>query len=117
MLLVGVEYKVIFFSESLGEIAMGYVSGHYNKVTAIGIAIALAAAMKKAEENETMVSLGICFQRARYMIKQVLEGAGVADGLWITAINLPDAVTVASRDELINMLAGIVKGRDFLLLS
>lgn len=110
------EYKLIFclfFSESLGEIAMGYASGHYDKVTAIGIAVARAAAMKNAEGNGSMVALGICFQRARYMIKQVLEDAGAADGLWIAAINSPDAVTVAGRSELIDKLAGIVKARGF----
>jgi acyl transferase domain-containing protein len=117
ILFVDLKYEVIFSffcsPESVGEIAMGYASGHYNKVSAIGIAVARGAAMKKAEGNGTMVALGICFQRARYMIKQVLEVAGAADGLWIAAINSPDAVTVAGREDLIDMLTGIVKGRGF----
>ena len=92
---------------------MGYASGLYNKEAAIGITIARAAAMKKAEGNGCMVALGICFQRARYMIKQVLKSADRADGLWIAAINSPDAVTVAGREELADILTSFIKDRGF----
>ena len=92
---------------------MGYASGLYDKEAAIGITIARAAAMKKAEGNGSMVALGICFQRARYMIKQVLKSADRADGLWIAAINSPNAVTVAGREELVDILTSFIKDRGF----
>lgn len=92
---------------------MGYASGLYDKEATIGIAIARAAAMKKAEGNGGMVALGICFQRARYIIKQVLKTADRTDGLWIAAINSPDAVTVAGREELVDILTRLIKDRGF----
>jgi acyl transferase domain-containing protein len=92
---------------------MGYASGLYDKEATIGITIARAAAMKKAEGNGSMVALGICFQRARYMIKQVLKSADRADGLWISAINSPNAVTVAGREELVDILTSFIKDRGF----
>ena len=92
---------------------MGYASGLYDKETTIGITIARAAAMKKAEGNGRMVALGICFQRARYLIKQVLKHSDRADGLWIAAINSPDAVTVAGREELVDILISFVKDRGY----
>ena len=92
---------------------MGYASGLYDKETTIGITIARAAAMKKAEGNGGMVALGICFQKARYMIKQVLESAGRDEGLWVAAVNSPDSVTVAGRKELVDNLTGVIKDRGF----
>lgn len=88
---------------------MGYASGHYDKITAIGIAVARAMAMKMADGNGSMVALGICLQRARDMINEVLRGASAADGLWIAAINSPDSVTVAGQEELIDVIVGIAK--------
>jgi acyl transferase domain-containing protein len=92
---------------------MGYASGLYDKEATIGITIARAAAIKKAEGNGSMVALGICFQRARYMIKQVLKSADRADGLWIAAINSPNAVTVAGREDLVDILTSFIKDRGF----
>ncbi|KAI6098831.1 putative nonribosomal peptide synthetase [Pisolithus croceorrhizus] len=76
---------------SIGEIAMGYASGHYDREMAVGIATARAAAMIKAEGNGAMVALG------------------VSSGLWIAGINSPQAVTVAGRHELVDALEAYAK--------
>lgn len=83
---------------------MGYASGHYDRETAIGIALARATAMTKAEGNGCMVALGVGVQKAKSMIKKVLSKAKVSDGLWVAGINSPSAVTVAGKEELIDAM-------------
>jgi len=89
---------------SIGEIAMGYASGHYDRETAVGIAVGRAAAMTQAEGNGGMVALGVGVQKAKLMIKKVFARAGVDSGLWIAGINSPKAVTIAGQHELVNLM-------------
>ena len=90
---------------------MGYSSGHYNKKTAIGIAAARSTAMARVSGNGSMVALGACFHRARYMIKNILADAHTASGLWIAAINSPDHVTVAGDSNLVDMLVLLAQSK------
>ena len=91
---------------------MGYASGNYGRETAIGIAIARAEAMKRAEGNGSMAALGVSLQKAKSMIKEVLRDAKEADGLWVSAINSPQAVTVAGKKELVDELVTLAEGLD-----
>ena len=83
---------------------MGYASGHYDREMAVGIAVARAAAMTRAEGNGAMVALGVGVQKAKTMIRKVLSRAKATSGLWIAGINSPQAVTVAGTHELIDAL-------------
>ncbi|KIJ05443.1 hypothetical protein PAXINDRAFT_103786, partial [Paxillus involutus ATCC 200175] len=105
---LGVEYDLVV-GHSLGEIAMGYASGHYSREMAVGVAVARAAAMAHAEGNGAMVALGVGVQKAKTMIRKVLRQEGVVTGLWIAGINSPEAVTVAGTDELIDALVRLAK--------
>ena len=91
-------------TNSIGEIAMGYASGHYSKKTAVGIAAARATAMTQVNGNGSMAALGACFHRTKYMIKQILADAHAEDGLWIAAINCLKDVTVAGDTKLVDKL-------------
>ncbi|KAG9317960.1 hypothetical protein JVU11DRAFT_12 [Chiua virens] len=79
---LGITYDFVV-GHSIGEIAMGYASGHYDRETAVGIAVARAAAMTRAEGNGTMVALGVSVQKAKKMIRKVLSQAKTSSGLWI----------------------------------
>lgn len=94
---------------SIGEIAMGYASGHYDREMTIGIAAARAAAMITAEGNGAMVALGVGVQKAKTLIRKVLSEAKVSEGLWIAGINSPQAVTVAGKHELVDALMNLAK--------
>lgn len=83
---------------------MGYASGHYDREMAIGIAVARAAAMNRAEGNGAMVALGVGVQTAKAMIRKVLSRAKATSGLWIAGINSPQAVTIAGTHELIDAI-------------
>ncbi|KAH7905697.1 thiolase-like protein, partial [Hygrophoropsis aurantiaca] len=100
---LGIQYDVVV-GHSIGEIAMGYASGHYDREMAIGIAVARAAAMTQAEGNGAMVALGVGVQKAKTMIRKVLSKAKVTSGLWIAGLNSPSAVTVAGTHELIDAM-------------
>jgi len=67
--------------------------------------------MAQASGNGSMVALGACFHRAKYMIKQILADAQANDGLWIAAINSPKDVTVAGDNKLIDMLFSLAQER------
>jgi acyl transferase domain-containing protein len=86
---------------------MGYASGHYDRETAVGIAISRATAMTQAEGNGGMVALGVGVQKAKLMIKKVFARAGVENGLWIAGINSPKAVTIAGEHELIDLMVEV----------
>ena len=88
---------------------MGYASGHYDRETAVGIAVARAAAMTRAEGNGAMVALGAGVQKAKTMIRKVFSRTKAASGLWIAGINSPQAVTVAGRHELIDALIELAR--------
>ncbi|KAI6142295.1 putative nonribosomal peptide synthetase [Pisolithus thermaeus] len=105
---LGIKYDFVV-GHSIGEIAMGYASGHYDREMAVGIATARAAAMIKAEGNGAMVALGVGVQKAKTMIRKVLSDAKVSSGLWIAGINSPQAVTVAGRHELVDALEAYAK--------
>ena len=100
---LGIKYDYVV-GHSIGEIAMGYASGHYDRETAVGIAVGRAAAMTQAEGNGGMVALGVGVQKAKLMIKKVFARAGVDSGLWIAGINSPKAVTIAGQHELIDLM-------------
>ncbi|KAH7927995.1 putative nonribosomal peptide synthetase [Leucogyrophana mollusca] len=100
---LGIGYDMVV-GHSLGEIAMGYASGHYDREVAIGIAVARAAAMTQAEGNGAMVALGVGVQKAKIMIRTVLSQAKTTSGLWIAGINSPSAVTVAGTHELVDAI-------------
>ncbi|KIJ60828.1 polyketide synthetase [Hydnomerulius pinastri MD-312] len=105
---LGLQYDFVV-GHSLGEIAMGYASGHYSREMAVGIAVARATAMLRAEGNGAMVALGVGVQKAKAMIKKVLRQASATTGLWIAGINSPEAVTVAGKHELVDALVGLAK--------
>ncbi|EGN96479.1 hypothetical protein SERLA73DRAFT_59775, partial [Serpula lacrymans var. lacrymans S7.3] len=100
---LGIQYQFVV-GHSIGEIAMGYASGHYDREMAVGIAVARSAAMTKAEGNGAMVALGVGVQKAKAMMRKVLSKAKAASGLWIAGINSPQAVTVAGTHELIDAM-------------
>ncbi|KIJ63457.1 polyketide synthetase [Hydnomerulius pinastri MD-312] len=100
---LGVQYDFVV-GHSIGEIAMGYASGHYDRDMAVGIAVARAAAMTRAEGNGAMVALGVGVQKAKMMIRKVLSKEKATSGLWIAGINSPQAVTVAGSHELIDAM-------------
>ncbi|KAI9458237.1 putative nonribosomal peptide synthetase, partial [Boletus coccyginus] len=100
---LGIKYDLVV-GHSIGEIAMGYASGHYDREMAIGIAVARTAAMTRAEGNGAMVALGVSVQKAKTMIREVLSRAKATSGLWIAGINSPQAVTVAGTHELIDAI-------------
>ena len=103
---IGIKYDYVI-GHSIGEIAMGYASGHYDRETAVGIAVGRAAAMARAEGNGGMVALGVGVQKAKLMIKKVFSRAGVDSGLWIAGINSPKAVTIAGQHELIDLMVEV----------
>ena len=103
---LGIKYDCVI-GHSIGEIAMGYASGHYDRETAVGIAVGRAAAMTQAEGNGGMVALGVGVQKAKLMIKKVFARAGVDSGLWIAGINSPKAVTIAGKHELIDLMVEV----------
>ena len=105
------DYKIIIITKSIGEIALGYASGHYSKKTAIGIAAARAVAMAKVSGNGSMAAIGVCYHRAKYMIKTIMTEAHTDSGLWIAAVNSPRDVTVAGDTKLIDMLVSLAQGR------
>ncbi|KAG6329538.1 hypothetical protein ID866_9551, partial [Astraeus odoratus] len=107
---LGVKYDFVV-GHSMGEIAMGYASGHYNREMAVGIAVARAAAMVQAEGNGTMVALGVGVQKAETLMRKVLSDAKVSGGLWIAGINSPRAVTVAGKHELVDALVELSQNR------
>ncbi|KAI9455958.1 hypothetical protein HD554DRAFT_2317618 [Boletus coccyginus] len=100
---LGIKYDFVV-GHSIGEIAMGYASGHYDREMAVGIAVARAAAMTHAEGNGNMAALGVSVQKAKTMIRKVLSQAKATFGLWIAGINSPQAVTVAGTHELIDAI-------------
>lgn len=83
---------------------MGYASGYYDREMAVGIAVARAVAMTRAEGNGAMVALGVSVQKAKVMVRKVLSRAKTTSGLWIAGINSPQAVTVAGTHELIDAI-------------
>jgi len=98
----GIKYDYVV-GHSIGEIAMGYASGHYDRETAVGLAVGRAA-MVKAQGNGGMVALGVGVQKAKLMIKKVFARAGVDSGLWISGINSPKAVTIGGKHELVDLM-------------
>lgn len=100
---LGVKYDTVI-GHSIGEIAMGYASGHYGRETAVGIAVARATAMTLADGNGCMVALGVGVSRAKLMIQKVLSDAGVSEGLWIAGINAVSAVAVSGHENLIDAM-------------
>ncbi|KAH7890103.1 putative nonribosomal peptide synthetase [Phlebopus sp. FC_14] len=108
---LGIQYDFVV-GHSIGEIAMGYASGHYDREMAVGIAVARAAAMNRAEGNGAMVALGVGVQKAKTMIRKVLSKAKVSSGLWIAGINSPQAVTVAGTHELIDAMVELANDPD-----
>ena len=105
------DYKIIIITKSIGEIALGYASGHYSKKTAIGIAAARATAMAQVNGSGSMAAVGACYHRTKYMIKRVLTDAHADSGLWVAAINSPRDVTVAGDTKLIDMLVSLAQSR------
>ena len=103
---LGIKYDYVI-GHSIGEVAMGYASGHYDRETAVGIAVGRAAAAAKAEGNGGMVALGVGVQKAKLMIKKVFAQACVDSGLWIASINSPKAVTIAGQLELIDLMVEV----------
>ena len=66
---------------SIGEIVIGYASGHYDHEMAVGIAAARAADMVKANGNGAMVALSIGMQKAKMLMHKVMSDAKVSSGL------------------------------------
>jgi len=99
---LGIKYDYVV-GHSIGEIAMGYASGHYDRETAIGLAVGRAS-LTQAQGNGGMVALGVGVQKAKLMIKKVFARAGVDTGLWVAGINSPKAVTVGGKHELVDLM-------------
>ncbi|KAG2148763.1 acyl transferase/acyl hydrolase/lysophospholipase [Suillus clintonianus] len=89
---------------SIGEIAMGYAAGHYDRTTTIGIAAAFATAMSEVEGNGATIFVAVSPRQARLIIDDVLLQAGVTSGLWISSFHSPHAVAIAGTHPLINAL-------------
>jgi len=102
---LGIKYNYVV-GHSIGEITMGYASGHYDRETAIGLAVGRAA-MTRAQGNGGMVALGVGVQKAKLMIKKVLARAGADGGLWIAGINSPKAVTVGGKHDLVDLMVEV----------
>lgn len=89
---------------SIGEIAMGYAAGHYDRSTAIGIAAAFATTMSEVEGNGATIFVAVSPRQARLIIDDVLLQAGETSGLWISSFHSPHAVAIAGTHPLINAL-------------
>ncbi|KAI8820281.1 putative nonribosomal peptide synthetase [Fimicolochytrium jonesii] len=111
----GVATYEVCMGHSIGEIAMGYASGHYpSKEMVVGIAVARAAAMTHAEGNGAMAALGTSAQQARLLIRKVLKQENNAENghkedMWIAGINSPNGVTVAGTHHAIDALVAHAK--------
>ncbi|KAI6009612.1 putative nonribosomal peptide synthetase [Pisolithus orientalis] len=102
---LGIKYDFVV-GHSIGEIAMGYASGHYDREMAVGIATARAAAMVQAEGNGAMVALGVGAQKAKTVIRKVLSDAKVPSGLWIAGRSeLVDALEAYAKDPSVKVFA------------
>ncbi|KAF9230586.1 acyl transferase domain-containing protein [Melanogaster broomeanus] len=100
---LGIQYEFVV-GHSIGEIAMGYASGHYDREMAVGIAV--------AQGNGAMVALGVGVQKAKTMIRTVLARAKVSSGLWIAGINSPQAVTIAGTHGLVDAIVELTNDPD-----
>jgi len=94
----------ILTSVSIGEVAMGYASGHYDRTTAIGIAVAFATTMSEVEGNGATVFVAINACQAQLIIDKVLLQSGTTSGLWISSFHSPHAVAIAGTHALTNAL-------------
>ncbi|UZJ53113.1 hypothetical protein CBS101457_002433 [Exobasidium rhododendri] len=87
---------------SVGEIAALYASGAISQSQAIRLAIARANALDLLHTvNGSMAALGISSLEAQSLIKDVLHGKGLDEGLWLSAENSVNAVSVSGREDLI----------------
>src|SRR5271155_831599 len=102
-------------TNSIGEIAMGYASGHYGIKTAVGIAAARATAMAQVTGNGSMAALGDCFHKTKYIINQILADAHANDGLWIAVINSPKDVTMAGDMKRVDQLVLLAWDRNIFI--
>ncbi|KAG1884672.1 acyl transferase/acyl hydrolase/lysophospholipase [Suillus subluteus] len=89
---------------SVGEIAMGYAAGHYDRSTTIGIAAAFATTMSEVEGNGATIFVAVSPRQAQLIIDDVLLQAGVTSGLWISSFHSPHAVAIAGTHPLIDAL-------------
>ncbi|KAG2118289.1 acyl transferase/acyl hydrolase/lysophospholipase [Suillus cothurnatus] len=99
---------------SVGEIAMGYAAGHYDKTTTIGIAAAFATTMSEVEGNGATIFVAVSPRQAQLIIDDVLLQAGVSFGLWISAFHSPNAVAIAGTHPLINALFAFLSNSETL---
>lgn len=97
---------------SVGEIAMGYAAGHYDRSTTIGIATAFATAMSEVEGNGATIFVAVSPRQARLIIDDVLLQAGVTSGLWISSFHSPHAVAIAGTYPLINALLAFLSNSE-----
>ncbi|KAF9642898.1 hypothetical protein BDM02DRAFT_3157531 [Thelephora ganbajun] len=103
---LGIKYDYVI-GHSIGEVVVGYASGHYDCETAVSIAIGCAAAMTQAEGNSGIIALGAGVQKAKLMIKKVFTCARVDASLWVAGINSPKAVTIADQHKCVDLMVEI----------
>ncbi|KAJ3185209.1 hypothetical protein HDU85_001257 [Gaertneriomyces sp. JEL0708] len=97
----------VVIGHSLGEIAMGYASGHLTHEMAIKIAIARAAAMKHVENNGAMAALACSSLKAQRCLQAIPMAA--TDRIFVAASNSPRAVTVAGAPATVDSFVADVK--------
>ncbi|KAH9923014.1 putative nonribosomal peptide synthetase [Amylocystis lapponica] len=103
-----VVYSLVFFQTALVDLikALGSTLARLRWAMHPGTMTARRPSVLqlRAEGNGSMVALGVGVQRAKVLIKKVLEKAGASDGLWVAGINSPKAVTLAGRTELVDAM-------------
>lgn len=97
---------------SVGEIAALYASGAFSLEQTLRLALARSHALADLRSvGGTMAALGTDAASGERLVRDVLDEQRVSDGLWISAVNSVEAVTVSGRKELIAALVEKAQAR------
>ncbi|KAL4399745.1 fatty acid synthase [Malassezia pachydermatis] len=98
---LGVEPDVVM-GHSVGEIAAMYASGAVSHETAIRTAMARSNALALLDKVDgQMAALGIGREEAEKLIARIMKEQNVSEGLWISASNSTNAVSISGKTSLL----------------
>ena len=93
----------VVMGHSVGEIAAMYASGAFDQEKAIRTAIARSNALSRlGEVPGGMAAIGMSREQAQMLIDGILRDRGLDTGLWVSASNSTNAVSVSGRNELVD---------------
>ena len=108
---VGCEPNAVV-GHSVGEISALYASGALTREQTLRLAIARAHALVELRNvGGSMVALGTNEVQGDALIRAVLAQHTASDGLWISAVNSVQAVTVSGRKDLLITLVQLAESR------